>query len=161
MWTETPEGHALIRDITQTIVTQVAPEELDLFDELLQEYFTNPQPAPQTTSSDDPLGFGVGEVVAAITPAAAAMVSVVLSYLLPEVLKVSSQESAALIMARAKKLFQRMIGKTDTLPPLTHAQLTHVKNLACQQALKFGVKAKIAEQMATALAGSLALTKVD
>ena len=161
MWTETPEGRTFITDITKTIVSQVAPEELDFFDELLQEYFRNPQLVPPAASSDDPLGFGVGEVIAAVTPATAKMIEAVLEALAITVFKVTMEEGFELTIARARKLFPRMVGKTESPAPLTQAQLVHVTNLARQQALMCGIEASVAEKMVTALAGSLALPETN
>lgn len=70
MWTETTEGRKFVQEISKSLVIQIAPEELDLFDELVEEYFQDPTP-PNVSSStpDDPLGFGSAETLVAITPA--------------------------------------------------------------------------------------------
>jgi hypothetical protein len=161
MWTETPEGRAFITDITKTVVSQVAPEELDLFDELLQEYFRNPQPFPPAAPSDDPLGFGVGEVIVAVTSVTVPVLITVLEFLAAATIKATMEEGAELTVARARKLFPRMLGKMESPTPLTQTQLIHVTNLARQQALTCGIEESVAEKMATALIGALVLTKVD
>src|SRR5262249_54021944 len=155
----TPEGRTFVAEITKTIVSQVAPEELDLFDELIQEYFRNPQPVPPATPSDDPLGFGVGEIVAAVTPAAAAMVSVsgVLEFLAAAWFKASMEEGAELTLARARQLWTRTAERTESPASLTQQQILHISTLARQQALRFGMDEKVAENMAAALVGSLVL----
>ena len=76
MWTDTPEGRQLIENLSRQVVDETAPEELDMFDELLADYYANPQPpATQTQADDDPLAFGVAEAFIAVTPVAAAIVS--------------------------------------------------------------------------------------
>ncbi len=157
MWTETTEGHKFIEEISRGIITQVAPEESDLFDELLQEYFDHPQPpTPLTSASDDPLGFGLAETLVAVTPAAAAMVSAVLSYLLTEAIKAAQEESATAVKKKIKALFN---SEDEAPSPLTEEQLEQVKKLARKQAIQFGLNAKQAEKMANALIGSLALAQ--
>src|SRR5215211_3720307 len=133
MWIETAEGRKLIEETSKSVVTQVAPEELELFDELLQDYFENPQPSnPPASTHDDPLGFGLGEALVAVTPAAAAMASTVLSYLMTEAIKATQEESAAAIKKKLKALFNPEKEK-DSLPPLTGEQLAQVKKLAHKQ----------------------------
>ncbi len=44
MWTETTEGRKFIQEISRGIVGEVAPEEMDMFDELVMEYFQDPTP---------------------------------------------------------------------------------------------------------------------
>ena len=161
MWSETAESAELIQEISMNIVSEVAPEELELFDELMQEYFSNPNPpAQQRSESDDTLGFGLSEFVVAATPAAAAMASAVLSYLVTEVIKAGKDEGAGLIKKKIKALFNRG-GQEEKAgpPPLTKEQLEQVNLLAGKQALAFGMEANLSEQMANALIGSLALAE--
>jgi len=165
MWTQSSEGHKLIQEISKGIVMEVAPEEMDLFDELVMEYFQDPTPPDLTAKpKDDPLGFGLGEVLIAATPAVAAMVDVVLNYLMNEIVKVAQGESAELIKRKIKDLFnpkkEEKIDKSDEddVVPLTKEQLEQVKKLARKQAIKFGIGPDKAEKMANALIGLLALS---
>ena len=43
MWTNTPEGNQLISEISKDVVAQLAPEELEMFDDLSQEHIQNLQ----------------------------------------------------------------------------------------------------------------------
>jgi len=166
MWTQSSEGRKLIEEISKDIVVEVAPEEIDLFDELLMEYFQDPAPPDLSTKPKDaPLGFGLGEVLIAVTPAVAAMVDAVLNYLVSETIKAAQGESAALIKRKVSGLFnpERKDETTskpgrDDVVPLTREQLEQVKKLARKQAIKFGIGPDKAEKMATALIGSLALS---
>jgi hypothetical protein len=167
MWTQTPEGRKLVQEISKDIVVEIAPEEMDLFDELIMEYFQDPTPPNLSAKpKDDPLGFGLGEVLIAATPAVAAMVDVVLNYLINESIKAAQGESAEFIKRKIKGLFnpekkEEKTSKTgqDDVEPLTKEQLEQVKKLARKQAIKFGIGSDKAEKMANALIGSLALTK--
>jgi hypothetical protein len=154
MWTETTDGRQLITDLSKQMVTQVAPEELDLFDELIEEYFDDPSPPDLSESDDDDaLGFGLNEVVVAITPAAAAAASSAVGYILTEVLKSAQEESAAVLAKKVRKLFD----PKDKTGALTTEQLRQIRRLALSQAKVFGMEAGQARSMADALVGSLAL----
>lgn len=166
MWTDSPEGHKLIQELSKDIVVEIAPEEMDLFDELVAEYFQDPTPPDLSARpKDDPLGFGLGEVLIATTPAVAAMVDVVLNYILNEIVKAAQGESTELIKRKIKDLFNpekkeentSKHGQDDVMP-LTKEQMEHVKKLARKQAIKFGIGSDKAEKMANALVGSLALS---
>ena len=159
MWTETQQGRELIRELSKDIVSQVAPEEMDLFDELLEQYLENPEPPPQVPlTEDDPLGSGLTEIMIVATPAAAAMANVVLGYLLGEVIKATKEESAALIRKKVHDLFNAE-EPSQSPAPLTREQLELVKKLARKQASQFGFTADKAEKMANALIGALTLAK--
>jgi len=166
MWTQTPEGRKLIWELSKGIVVEIAPEEMDLFDELVMEYFQDPTPPDLSAKpKDDPLGFGLGEVLIATTPAVAAMVDGVLNYLINEIVKAAQGESAELIKRKIKDLFNpKKEEKTDKsneddVVSLTKEQLEQVKKLARKQAIKFGIGSDKADRMANALIGSLALAK--
>jgi len=163
MWSETAEGRKVIQGISRDIVDQFAPEELELFDDLVQEYFQDPRP-PDSSSEpkDDPLGFGLSETLIAVTPAAMAMVSGVLNYLTTDIVKVAQEEITEAVKEKIKALFNSSKENSDQklkneIPPLTIEQLEQVKKLARKQAIQFGIKPEQAEKMSNALIGLLAL----
>ena len=166
MWIDTTDGQQFIQELSKEIVVEVAPEELDLFDELVAEYFRNPAPPDLSARpKDDPLGFGLGEVLIAVTPAAAAMVKEVVNYLMTESMKAAKEESAEVIEKKVKSLFnpkkkdEKPTKKNDKeVRQLNKEQLEQVKKLARRQAIKFGISEDKAEKMANALVGSLALS---
>jgi hypothetical protein len=161
MWTETTEGREYIEEVSKRIVTEFAPEELDLFDDLIAEYFVDPTPPDLSDSGgDDALAFGVGEVLVAVTPAAAAVVTAVLTHVLTEATEVIKEESAAKIKKGIKDIFgpEKKDKQDDDEPqPLTRDQLEQVKKLARRQAKKFGLEPDLANKMADALVGALVL----
>ena len=157
MWNETTEGREFIKDISRQVVVQTAPEELDLFDELSQEYYQNPQPPRRAANArDDELSFGLEDTLIAITPVAMAMASTVMTFLVGQVVKAGKEESANLIQKKIKALFNPQPTPQGP-PPLTREQLQQVQELARGVAIQYGVKANQADKMATALVGSLAL----
>jgi hypothetical protein len=159
MWTDTEEGRAFIAELSKDVVSQVAPEELDLFDDLVQEYFDDPTPPdPEEAASDDALGFGLGGALFATTPAVAAMANVVLGFLLTEVINIARDQAGGMAVEKLKVYFlSRRESSTDS-PPLTTEQLAKVKQLASDQAKAFGMDDDEAKKMADALVGSLALS---
>lgn len=143
----------LISEYARELVYQVAPEENDLFDELIEEYFQNPTPPePVSETRDDPLGSGLGELLVAATPAATAIVGAVLTYLLTEVIKTTQEETATALKKKIKALFQN----DKDPPPLSSKQLELVKELARKQGRAFGLETEEARKMADALIGVLA-----
>jgi hypothetical protein len=154
MWTETNEGRQTIEQVSRHLVTEVAPEELGLFDALMADYFADPTPPdPADADSDGPLEFGLGEALVAVTPAAAAVATAVLTYILTEVIKTTQVESAKAITNKIKKLFN-LKEKTEAL---TTDQLKQVQKMAIKQAKLFGLAGDQAKQLASSLVGSLAL----
>lgn len=154
MWTETVEGRKYVESVSKQIVADVAPEELDLFDELLVEYFDNPTPPEEVQAGETPLGFGLSATLVAVTPAAAAMVSSVLTYILTEVIKSFQKETAEVVKKKIKEIFN----PEDNSPsPLTKAQLEQINKIARKQAREFGMDADQARRMSNALIGSLTL----
>lgn len=158
MWTETAEGRKLIQDISKEIILDVAPEEIDLFDELVDEYFQDPQP-PDTSpaAKDDPLGFGIDEALVAATPAAAAVVQVILNYVTTDLFKVAREETAEAVRGKIKTFFRKEQNEEAEPEPLTKEQLEQIKKLARRQAMKFGMSADRADKMANSLVGLLVL----
>ena len=158
MWTDTVEGHKLVKELSRMIVEEVAPEELDLFDELLLEYYQNPSESITTkTKADNPLGFGLFENITASTTVIAPIVKSALDYLLSETIKVSQEESASLVKEKIKTVFKRDQADAEELDPLTKAQLRKIYRLARARAIDAGLKPKKAATMARALVGSLSL----
>jgi hypothetical protein len=158
MWTETPEGQQYIETIAKQIVTETAPEELELFPELVGDYFSDPHPpATLQRESDDALGFGIGETLVAVTPAAAAMVAAVLNYLLNEAVKAALNESAEAIKKKIKALFNPKSRADNAVEPLSKEQLEMVYKIAVKEATIWGTERDEAKKMATAMVGALAL----
>ena len=158
MWTKSSEGQKLIKELSKVIVVEVAPEEIDLFDELVVEYFRDPTPPDRSqTQKDDPLGFGIEETLIAVTPSATAVANIIINYLLTEVIKITESERAEEVKRKIKALFSSEREDKVKPEPLTKEQLENIRKLARKQAINFGIGPERAERMADALIGSLAL----
>ena len=161
MWTETAEGRAYVEEVSRCVVDEVAPEELDLFGDLMAEYFADPTPpAAGDVQRDDALGFGLGEALIAVTPAAAAMVTAVLAHVLAEAGDALKEESGNRVKDAIKRLFNPEKEEAEKRPrpqPLSTDQMKQVRRIARREAIKFGLDPDVASKMATALIGALAL----
>jgi hypothetical protein len=143
--------------IAKDLVAEVAPEELDLFDELAREYHANPRP-PQVTrgGGDDALGFGLDAAVAASSPAVIAAVSACFGFALQIASDAFRDQTKDFVKDQVKKL----LGGRKSGPVLLHldaAQLAHARDLAASEARRFGLNKADADRLADALAGRLAM----
>lgn len=153
MWTETTEGKAFIQEISKRIITEISPEELDLFEELIDEFFQNPIPAVNSEQNkDDLLGFGIDEIIIALTPATAAMVIAAINYISTQIIEITKESSAKTVKKRISELFKKKGGEE-----ISKEQMRTIKKIAKQQAVEFGISPGKAEKMAKALIGSLTL----
>jgi hypothetical protein len=157
MWTQTPAGDQFVQELSKELVSQFAPEELDVFDELYNEYREHPAPPQAEPGTDDALGSGLGEIIVAVTPAASAMVTAVVSFVLNEILKASQDEASEKIKTRVKAVFNPRPAEKEKVPPLSQDQLDQVRRLAARRGVDFGLPPEQARQMSLALIGSLSL----
>lgn len=156
MITNSVDERELITELSKDIVSQVAPEELDLFDELIQEYFDDPTPPDLTTdNSDDPLGFGLGEVMVAATPAIAAAISAGITFLLTVAWQADAGSSVTLIKQKIQQRFQR---KQQADLDLSKEQLTQLKRIVHSTVLRFGTEQTVAGQISDAVIVTLVLS---
>jgi hypothetical protein len=155
MWIQTPEGDEFVRELSKQLVDQFAPEELEIFDELYSDYKKHPTGLAPQQGADDALGSGLGEIMVAITPAASAMATAVVSFVVSEILKATQDEGSEKIKSKVKTLFNpKAPGKAAALSP---EQMEKVQKLAAKRALDFGLSAQQAKQMSLALVGSLSM----
>lgn len=160
----TEQGRALVVEVSRQIVDQIAPEEADLFDELLAEYdagHLRVQTGAEPAETDDPLGFGIGEALPLVTPAVVAAVSGVLTYMAQQALETAKMEGAAIIRARVAAMLRLAIrnrpSAEDTSLQLSREQLRELRKLAEQKGEEFGMPVSDAARMADALIGVLVL----
>jgi hypothetical protein len=153
MLTPSAAERTYVTGLVRVVVGGIAPEEIDLFDELIAEPPVAPQDRASEREHDNPLAFGTGDLVVAITPIAAAMVSVVLTYVGTELLKLAGDQVIDQVKRRAPRLF----GGDGAPPALRQEQLELIWRRAYQEALAFGVEPAVAKRMARALIGALAL----
>jgi hypothetical protein len=154
MWTDNAEDRALITDLTRQVVAEVDPDELSLFDDLLQEYFTeSTPPVEREMIAGEEMGFGMGEMSSSTTPAAATLVTTVLNHLLTEALKLNPDETQEALKPKVKALFN---GKSRIgTGPLPKEQVERTRSLIIKQAKSLGWATEEAKRAADTLLGSL------
>ena len=150
---------ALARDI----VSDIAPQELPLFQPVSEQYFKDPERALKgQTGRDEPLGFGVGEAATFITPIVLATLADVLKYLGEHVLQTVKEESSRVASDEVKHLFQKFRlgnrGKEKNSKLLTPEQVEQVRRLAFEKARELQLTTAKANLLAESVARSLALT---
>src|SRR5215510_14487118 len=98
MWNDTPESRALVTEVSKEIVSEIAPEELEMADELLDDYYANPEIHEVT---DNPLEFGSG-FLAASTPVVAMALHALFGFIVSEVWASAQKEGATMIAQKMK-----------------------------------------------------------
>jgi hypothetical protein len=155
MWKDSPEERELVTSASYDIVAQIAPEELDLFDELMADYYAKPSPATKGhATDDDPLAFGIEDVMVVATPAVAAMLTTAIGFVIKEVIKATQEESATVITARIRSLFHPETGTAM----LAKAELQHIYDIGLETAVDFGLPAEEGKLLAQALLTRFALS---
>ncbi len=153
MWINTPESKQVVTQLSRELVAEIAPEELELVDELLEDYYANPT---VHENKDHPLGFG-SEFLAAATPVVAAALQTFFNFILNEVWVSAQKESAELIAGRMKALFNPEKKKAEPTLQLTEGQLEKAKQLIKKEAIRSGMKPKKAEDLALKIIGRIVL----
>lgn len=154
MWNHTPEGKKLVKEVSKEIVADIAPEEMELVDELLEDYYANPV-VPE--NKDNPLGFG-SDLLAASTPVIALALQTLFNFVLNEVWVSAQKEGAVLIAQKMKALLNPDKEKAKPAFGLTQEQLEKAKKLIKKEAMRGGMKPKKAEDLALKIVSRIALT---
>jgi len=154
MWIDTPESKEVVTELSRELVAEIAPEELELVDELIDDYYANPT---IHETKDNPLGFG-SELLAASTPVIAMAIQALFNFVLNEVWVSAQKESAVLIAQKMKALINPTKEKAEPALGLTPEQLEKAKQLVKKEAMRGGMKPKKAEDLALKIVGRIALT---
>ena len=176
------EQQALVQALARSTVTEVAPEELPLFDPTSEAYFDASRRGDGKTT-DEMLGFGVDAAAAAVlvTPVALEAARSVISYLVGELSSALKDEAGP----RIREIVKRVLGggdaakpeqpdtpetpgepeppkTTDPKPkpvpettPLTPAQLDELHKVALKTAERMGMEKAKASVVADAIVGAI------
>ncbi len=155
---DSTDEHKLVSELSKEIVSQIAPEEIELFDELMQEYFDNPVPPDLTVDeSDDALGFGLSEVMVAITPAAAAVTIAALNFIVSNLQQFTKEQSADLSSRDLRQFFANRKKAAVAEALLTPAQLEELRHITQSMAIQYGMDDERAAAMTNAMLVTLML----
>jgi hypothetical protein len=151
-------------ELARRVVRKIAPEELSSFDIVAAPYLQSPKQAERRLrqAHDDPLGFGLGDIVAMATPVIALVSGSVITAVSDSVGKAVTDSTTNAV----RKAWRKLRGKPDTpleLPPtpLTTAQLAEVRQIALERALSLGMDQQKADALADAVVAALVLRDND
>jgi hypothetical protein len=152
-----PSGGLRVRDVVRAVVAEVASEELPVVEGLLRlDDDTVLRRLRRRSRPSEPLGFGLGEVVALATP--------VLWLVLDEAGRrkvgaaVGGTEKRTWVLWR--KVFRRRPAPA-TVPPLTREQIAEVRQRVLELAAQYGVEQPKAVALADAMVTRLVLPEPD
>ncbi|MCG8928415.1 hypothetical protein [Lentzea sp. CC55] len=153
-----------VDELARRVVRKIAPEELPSFEIVAAPYLENPKQAERRLrqAHDDPLGFGLGDIVAMATPVIALVSGSVITAVSDSVGKAVQQGTTN----AARKAWRKLRGKPAEpleLPstPLTTPQLAEVRKTALERALSLGMEREKAEALADAVVTALVLRDND
>jgi hypothetical protein len=142
-----PSENQLIADVTRDIIAQTAPEELDLFNALSEEYFNHG--ITYIEPKDDKLGFGVGEAVTYLTPIALAVMTEVLKYL-------ATQLARDAVERLIKRIRSSEAGGKPSPSPLSPEHIIRIRELVAEKARQLGISEPESAILARAVVNRLA-----
>ena len=167
---------ALVEAVARRLLSQLAPEETPLFPALSRAYFA--QPSPPAAGADEGqeslLGFGAAIPTTLITPVLLAVSARVLTFVGAQLSKGLEAESAPLVRAALRGVFQRFLPPGDAgtaagtasaatsesgakPAPLTRDQLGEVRDVALAEARRHRLPKAQAERLVDALVAELAV----
>lgn len=140
-----------VRDLSRELVERLAPAELPTFDVVAEPYLTDPRRAERRLRDhDDPMGFGLGDALAMVTP--------VVALVSGSVVAAVSDALADSVRATGAKVLRRVTGKKPKElpePDLSAEKLAEIRELAFKRAVDLGMEHGRAEALADAVVGAL------
>ncbi|MEV6241015.1 hypothetical protein [Lentzea sp. NPDC051838] len=151
-------------ELARRVVRRIAPEELPSFDIVAAPYLETPEQAERRLrrAYDDPLGFGLGDIVAMATPVVALVSGSVITAVSDSVGKAVRDGTTNAVRRTWRKLRGKPAEPLELLAtPLTTSQLAEVRQIALERALSLGMKQQKAEALADAVLAALVLRDND
>ncbi|MFF5705241.1 hypothetical protein ACFY7H_22480 [Streptomyces sp. NPDC012794] len=134
--------------LARSAVAEIAPEELELFDQTARAFFAQPVPHRAATARD-PIGMGLETVVGVLSGVALAVTTSVLQHVAVQ----------AADRTRNRFRFGRRRQAAPSAPdpePLSDAHVGRLRELARKRGVELGLTPDRAELLADALVGGLA-----
>jgi hypothetical protein len=143
----------LVTNLAQLALTEAAPEELVLFPETVEEYFSDPQAILDPKRRDEPVGFGLD--LAMLTPYILAAATAVIRFLAATVADAAREELKPVVGQAVGRLLRRpepVAEPTSQAPSsLEASDAQRIRQVAYQRAKDLG----LADAQATLLADSI------
>jgi hypothetical protein len=146
------DDNELVAELAQLALGQVAPDELMVFDETAQEYFSDPEAALSASGGDAAVGFGLE--LAMITPIALSVGTVVMQAIVDNLTGRAVNAGQTGLAALARRVFKR--GNQQAELTLTHAQAQQVRSTAFERARSLGLQDAQAHLLADSFVGAIA-----
>jgi hypothetical protein len=134
----------------RTVVADLAPDELALFDPISQAYLRDPKKVLADRGRPGAvLGSGIDVAVALVSPVALAIASAVYDRLI--------EKAGEAVVEGGGRLLKRLGRKKNAAfrPEITAAQLDELRGLAVERAKELGLADEEAERVADAMRASL------
>jgi hypothetical protein len=141
-----------IKEVSFNLISELAPEEAEMFHEISDAYFNNPELLSGLNSKDDPVGFGVDGIIEMVSPATLGVVTTVITYIATEAFGAAKGALTDELKSKIKSLFNKKTGeKASHVHTLTKEQLKLIRDKAISE----GKAQKLSEEKATNLANAL------
>jgi hypothetical protein len=145
-----------VRNISRILVAEIAPEELDNFDELFDEARTASNSPSSRNSSDEALGFGLDALIIIATPAVKTAVMAVMTFIVNEVIDNAKNETATIIKERIKNIFDSNKKSKSPASPPNKETLRRIQKMAEESAKLHGLSEEQSNKFAMVLVGLIA-----
>lgn len=144
------DERALVAELAELVLEQVAPEEIAVLPETADEYFRDPRSVLEPRRRDEAIGFGLD--LALLTPYVLAVATPVVG-----VLAAIAQQTLQDASVRTIQRLLRRRGEPDTGPALSADQARRLRDSALEHARGVGLDEPRATLLADAIVGGLAV----
>ena len=142
----------ILNELSEPIVHALAPEEVESYAILSEEYFENPNEFAKGRGRDQELGVGI-ELGSLLTPIIIAIAKEVWDFVWKIVKEQAAVEGKSLLQDKVKQFFKPLHKEGKAKESLSTKDLKSIQQKALQTCIKMGVKPADAEQ----IAGSIVL----
>src|SRR3712207_6065400 len=150
------EHRDLVRSFGESLVEQLEPDELAVFDETAEEYFEDPQAVLDPRRRDEAVGFGIDAEL--VTPIVLAVAGPVVEYLTAVVVEATGEGIKPTLVRMVRRLLRLQDSgeaPAPEPPELTQEQVEHVRSIAYARACDVGLEEGRARLLADAVAGGV------
>jgi hypothetical protein len=146
----------LVRALAASVVGDLSPDELDVFDETAEEFFADPDEVLRAGDKDEAVGFGLE--LALITPVVLAVVTSVVRFLaslLADAMKETARPALVRTLRRILRIREDGATAQAAAVPLDVDQLRRVHEVAMNRAMSLGLPEDRARLLADSIAGGI------
>jgi hypothetical protein len=149
MNSSTSRGEIVI--MSREVVSHLAPEEMEFFDEIQNQFDRDSKSFKGASRRDDPLQFGLHDAAPLMTPAVIAAVTAVFHYLETILSQVVKNVAGTVLKERICTVLSHAPSKLVVTPE----QFVEIHRMAQREAMKYGVTDPAAKRMADQIVRSL------